>query len=93
MNAARHLGRGAIGAVATTTLLLAGTSVAWAGPAPVEMEPAGGGTTTPSAGAGGTSAWEIVTVGAASAALAVLITLIAMYVVLHHRATQRPSPA
>jgi hypothetical protein len=93
MNAARHLGRGALGTVATTTLLLAGTSAAWAGPAPVERGPAGGGAASPSSAVDGTSGWEIVTVGAASAALAVLLTLLAMYVVLHHRATRDPRPA
>jgi hypothetical protein len=93
MNAVRHLGRGAIGTVATTTLLLAGTSAAWAGPAPVERGPADGGATSPSSSVDGTSGWEIVSVGAASAALAVLLTLLAMYVVLHHRATHHASPA
>jgi hypothetical protein len=92
MNTARHLVRAVLGATAATWLLLTGTTVAWAGPAPLEPEPARGGAPAGGGGGGGTSAWEVVTVGAASAALAVLVTLLVTYVVLHRR-SQHPAPA
>jgi hypothetical protein len=93
MNTSRHLVRAVLGGVAVTWLLLTGATVAWAGPAPLEREPARDLAPASGRGGGGTSAWEIVTVGAASAALAVLVTLLVMYVVLHRRAPHHAAPA
>jgi hypothetical protein len=93
MNTTRHLARGAFGAAAAAWLLLTGAAAAWAGPVPIGPEPARGGPPAGGTGGGGTSAWEVVSIGAVSAALAVAVTLLVTYAVLHHRATHRPAAA
>jgi hypothetical protein len=93
MNTAAHLRRVSLCLTAVVTLLLTGATGSWAGPAPLEPEPARGVPPATGTGAGGTPAWEVVTIASASAALAVIVTLLVMLVVLHHRATHRPAPA
>lgn len=67
---------------------LSGVTTAWAAPAPLEPD-----RTPPTSGGAGTTAgdgidvWQVLTIAAASAVLAVVITL----VVLHLAGTRRPS--
>lgn len=85
MNTTRTLGRdGLVAAISATFFLLAGATGAWAGPAPLGPEPGSGGN-APAGGidSSGTSGWELATVGAVSAAVAVLLTLIVMYAKAH----------
>jgi hypothetical protein len=42
MNTSRHLVRAVLGVLAGTWLLVTGGTAAWAGPAPIEPEPAAG---------------------------------------------------
>jgi hypothetical protein len=79
--------------IVTTPLLVVGTTGAWAGPAPVGGEPARDVSPAGGSAVGGTPAWELVTIGAASAALAVLLTLLVLYVGRHRRSPRHPAPA
>ena len=95
MNNTRALGRAVlVPAVTAVLLLVTGVSGAWAGPAPLEPEPARGGPGLTGGGSGsdGASAWEITSVGLVSAALAIVLTLIVTYAVTHRRSA-RPAAA
>lgn len=92
MNTARLLDRVAITTTATGILLAATVPAAYAGPAPLGPEPSGGGRgLTESASSAGTTLWEVLTIGAAGAVLAIVVALV-VFVAASHR-TVKNSPA
>ncbi len=84
--------------ISTALLLLVtavvGGTAAWAGPAPLEPEPApaGGGTVIDLST--GIATWQIVAIGLASALVAIAVTMVVSHLVsTHQRGSRHPAHA
>lgn len=91
MNTNRLLDRAALTTTVTGGLLLIAAPAAFAGPAPIEPEFSGVVGDVSGGGSAGTTFWEVVTIGAAGAVLAVLVALIVVYATQHRSAKHPPA--
>lgn len=91
MNALRLVARAGLTATGVAVLVILGSTLASAGPAPLEREPSRGGGST-AAATGETSVWEVLAIGAAGALLAAVLIGLVMVLVTHVHSAHRAAP-